>query len=284
MKKLILGVDAGNYEGKVAGPFGSYSFKTNISYLTELKVVEVHGDDDMVFEIDGRKGLAGTIALYENPYGSSGMYGTSKAHDDTKVRVLLAIYRYMKKYDIKADSVSIVTGQPIAGHDDVEKRRIIDMLEGEHPIKVNGENVTIKIGEVGVAPEGTGAFWSSNQEHATCKVLDIGSGTVNAVSFKDFRHINFNSNTFNYGTETRKQDVVIRGAIMDTTALGWGKEDVVLVCGGSAGLVTEEIKKHYQNAEVLTPTLVLDKGSSQVLEPKFANAVGFYTLAQNEFR
>lgn len=284
LKKLILGVDAGNFEGKVAGPYGALSFKTNISENVDLKVEEVFGEDDMRWEIDGKKGLAGTIALYENRFGSKSMYGETKAHWNTKARVLLSIYQYIKRYDLSPSSISLVTGQPYKGHNEDEKEKLRKMLLGSHPIVVNGEAMTIKISEVGIAPEGVGAFWGSNQSYPTCKVLDIGSGTVNAIGLIDYRVVNSFSDTFNYGTEILQQDQVARGVIQDTTGKGWVQSDKVLVAGGTAGTITPQLIEHYPNAEVLVPTLVLNDETTQVLEPKFANAVGFYTLALGNFK
>lgn len=286
MKKLILGVDGGSFEGKVVGPHGAISFKSNVAPMPTIKVSEIHGDDDMVFEIDGKKGLAGTIAKNESRFGSSNMYGTTKAHDDTKKRVLLGIFRYLNKYKIDdVDNISIVTGQPIEGHDNEAKQIIKDMLIDDHKVVVNGKERILRIKEVGVAPEGTGGFWGSSQEHATCNLLDFGSGTVNAVHFSEFRHINVRSDTFNYGTETKNMTLedVAYGAIRESTELGWKKDSIVLVCGGSAGKIITHISQHYENAQILIPTLVMEKGNAQMLEPKFANAVGFFNIARGTF-
>lgn len=270
MNKLILGIDAGNYEGKTAGQYGIDVWKTNISALTERKVIEVYGEDDMEFEVNGRKGLAGTIAKYETRRKSKGMYGATKAHWQTEVRVLLSVYRYAMKYGVKASRVSLVTGQPYAGHTEAEKGVLKALLQRTHEVSVNGDRMTITIEEVGIAPEGVGAFFS--QPVKTCKVLDIGSGTVNAISFEDYRVTNFNSDTFNYGTEVVAHSEVVDSAIQDTVALGWTTQDIVYVCGGSASELLPSIKRHYVNAALLTSA------------PKFANAIGFYNIAKGSFK
>jgi plasmid segregation protein ParM len=201
------------------------------------------------------------------------MYGASKAHWYTEVRVLLSIYRYAVKYGVRADNVSIVVGQPYVGHTDALKAELKAMLQRSHAITVNGANMTIAIKEVGVAPEGVGAYWGVDKQHATCKVVDVGSGTVNAISFEDYRVTNYNSDTLNYGTEviTDMSELAI-GIIQDTTALGWTSADRVLICGGSTSEILPYLKAHYRNAEPLS------------VQPKYANAVGFYTLATGSFR
>ena len=273
MNKLILGIDAGNYEGKTAGLYGVDAWYTNISASKERKVIEVFGEDDMEFVVNGRKGIAGSIAKYESRFGSKGMYGASKAHWYTEVRVLLSIYRYAVKYGVSANNVSIVVGQPYVVHTDALKAELKSMLQKSHAITVNGENMTINIEEVGVAPEGVGAFWGNTQENGTCKVVDVGSGTVNAISFEDYRVTNYNSNTLNYGTEViTEMDELAIGIIQDTTALGWSSADRVLICGGSATEMLPHLQAHYGKAVLLSA------------QPKYANAVGFYTLANGSFR
>lgn len=49
------------------------------------------------------------------------MYGDSKAHEDTKIRVLLAINRYLDRYCPHFENIAIVTGQPIKRHKQTEK-------------------------------------------------------------------------------------------------------------------------------------------------------------------
>lgn len=285
MRKLILGIDAGNHMAKVMGPYGTDKFRTNICDWFERDVEESFGEDDMEFEINGRKGFAGTIALYEDEYGNGSMYGDTKAHEDTKIRVLLAINRYLNKYCPNVGNVSIVVGQPIKKHKEIEKNKIKEMLEGQHTIKVNDETRSFYIENVGVAPEGSAAFWS-NQTKGLLRIIDIGSGTVNAATIIDKRHINTASDTFNFGMETvkNKEDyhTIARGIIRNTTKMKWNKSDKVLICGGIAEGIAPYIAEHYQNAEALIPTFHNGR-EVKVFSPVFANAVGFYAIGKGAF-
>lgn len=246
---------------------------------------EHFGSDDMEFEIDGRKGFAGTIAKHEDEFGDGTMYGDSKAHEDTKIRVLLAIYRYMNKYCPHFDRIAIVTGQPIKSHKPSEKDKIKQMLEGIQKFKVNGKNHSFIIEEVGVAPEGSGAFWSLPQND-TIRIIDIGSGTVNAATIIDQHHINSASTTFNFGIETitNNDDLskMARGIIRNTTKLKWNKRDKVLICGGISEGIAPFIIEHYSNAEIMEPKLQRGNGVTK-LHPVFANAAGFYELAKGAY-
>lgn len=285
MSHLILGIDAGNHTAKVAGEYGVDSYRTAICAWFERNIVEMHGEDDMEFEIHGRKGFAGTIAVYEDEFGGVGMYGDSKAHEDTKVRVLLAIYRYINKYCPGITDVSLVTGQPIVSHTDKEKNEIIGMLKGKHEFTVDGDTINIHIHNVAVGAEGSGAFWS-NPDTGTIRIIDVGSGTVNCATVIDKRFINGASGTFNFGMETinNKKDLdnVASGIIRGTTRLKYKKSDEVLLCGGIAKEMLPFISSHYQNAKLLQPILK-SKNNIEVCEPVYANAVGFYMLACGAF-
>ena len=286
MYHLNLGIDAGNYEGKTIGQFGEDSFKTNICDWFVRDVEESFGSDDMEFEIDGRKGFAGSIAKYEDEFGDGTRYGDSKAHEDTKIRVLLAIDRYMNRFCPQMEKVKIVTGQPIKRHNKVEKDLIINMLKGEHNIVVNGNPRKIIIEEVGVAGEGSGAFWV-NPRMGVIRIIDIGSGTINCATIIDKKFINTASTTFNFGVETvsDRNDIerIANGVIRNTTKLKWNKQDEVLVCGGKSEVMLPFIKKHYARAELISPIITRSIGD-KVLHPVYANATGFYNIALGAFK
>lgn len=285
MQAILLGIDAGNSKAKVVGPFGVDSFKTNICEWFERDVEELFGPDDMEFEIDGRKGFAGSIAAHEDEFGDGTMYGDSKAHDDTKIRVLLAIYRYLNKYCPHFHRIAIVTGQPIKRHKPNEKEAIKQMLEGYHEFKVNDKRVSFTIEAVGIAPEGSGAFWSM-PTMGIRRIIDIGSGTVNAATIIDKHHINNSSTTFNFGVETvsDKKDLakIARGIVRNTTKLKWDKNDKVFICGGIAEGIFPYLIEHYKNAEILVPEIIRGSGVKK-LHPVFANAVGFYEIAKGAY-
>ena len=285
MNRLILGVDAGNFKGKVAGPFGVDSFRTNICDWFERDVKEVFGNDDMEFEIEGRKGFAGSIALYENEFGTGATYGETKAHEDTKIRILLAIHRYVERYCPGTNVIALVTGQPITRHKDGEKAKIVDMLLGKREFVVNGKKVKYFIEDVRVSPEGSAAFWSYPTP-GLVRIIDIGSGTVNMATIDDKHHIHKSSGTLNFGMETLKNskdnEAIARAIYQNATKLKWNNGDHVLVCGGPAIQLHPYIQKYFPAAEILQPRLKKEN-SYQVLEPQFANAVGFYTLAKGIF-
>lgn len=286
MSELILGIDAGNNGAKVAGPYGIDISKTAICGWFERDVEETFGDDDTEFEIDGRKGFAGSIAIHEDEFGGGSMFGDTKAHGDTKIRVLLAVNRYIKKYCPREEILKIVVGQPISTHKESEKKKIKDMLLGGHEFTVNSERVSCYIEAVEVATEGGGAFWS-RPEIGLVRMLDIGSGTINAITVKDKKIINNSSSTFNFGAETIRNksdmDGMARGIIQNTTKLKWHKNDFVLVCGGIADRIAIQLQEHFKNIEVLNPQFQYQDGVT-IAHPVYANAIGFYNIAKGTYR
>jgi plasmid segregation protein ParM len=168
--------------------------------------------------------------------------------------------------------------------EDIEKRKVKDILIGHHNFMVNGAHKNITIKAVEVATEGGGAFWS-NPDNGTIRVLDIGSGTVNSIIVKDKRHINNVSETFNFGVETIKNksdlDGVSRGIIRNTTKLKWQKNDRVYVCGGIAEQIGPFKDEHFANSEVIYPQC---QGGTIAVQSVFANAVGFYNIAKGIYQ
>lgn len=283
MTKLILGIDPGNYRGKTAGPYGVDSYRTAICGWFPRDIEEDFGEDDMEFAYEGRKGYAGTLASYEDQFGGGGArYGESKAHDDTVIRVLLAIYRYTQKYCPGFTRFDIVVGQPIVSHKKSEKQKLELLLRGTHAISVNGKSYAYTIDRVGVAAEGSGAFMSCPRD-GIYRIIDIGSGTVNCATMNDYRHINTASATFNFGVETsggrENIDDIARAVYNSTTQLKWRKTDNVLVCGGIASDVLPLLAEDYTKIAPLIPQLNAHDGT-QIHLPTFANAVGFYEIAR----
>ena len=86
----------------------------------------------MEFALKGRKGYAGTLASYEDQFGGGSMFGDNKAHEDTLIGVLLAIYRYRARYCPGFSRFKIVTGQPIISHKPSEKTKLAELLKGTH--------------------------------------------------------------------------------------------------------------------------------------------------------
>jgi plasmid segregation protein ParM len=266
---MIIGIDAGNNEVKVAGPLGLDRFHSAIGEFRERNIKDTHGKDDIVFQYQNRKGFAGSLALAESEFSGS-LMGDSKAHEDAKLRVLIALHRYSQT----TNNFQLLVGQPISKHSDQEKRIIKEMLKGYHEISINGVTKSFMISNAEVAAEGGTAFWSRPVD-GLIRIIDIGSGTVNCATLNNKRYIDKDSFTLTFGMNTvRTRDLteMARG-IVTQTSKKWDLNDQVYLVGGAAKQLLPHIQKFYRFSSLLNPVF---EGKEQ--DPIFANAIGFYNI------
>ncbi|MGM7720514.1 ParM/StbA family protein [Metabacillus sp. Hm71] len=275
---MILGIDAGNNEVKIAGKYGLIKFLSDIGEGRSINLEQVHGEDDMVFEYEGRYGFAGSLAKYESEF-SGAIMGDSKAHEDTKLRVLLGIHRYLTLYNVEDYNFQIIVGQPISKHTPSEKEKLKKILQGKHIITVNGIKKKININVVNVAAEGVSSFWANPKEGLT-RIIDLGSGTTNYATVLDGRFIDKDSGTLPYGMNTNKSndiEALARG-IATETLKKWKKEDQVYLVGGAANLIEHLMKQFYPNVQLLDPIF-----NRRIQDPIYANAIAFYNIGVNVY-
>ncbi|MDP5274368.1 ParM/StbA family protein [Chengkuizengella axinellae] len=275
---MILGIDAGNHEVKVFGEKGAMKFFSDIGEYRERRLEQSFGDDDMIFEYKGRKGFAGSLARNESEFGGS-MMGDTKAHEDGKLRVLLALHRYCSD----KEKVYLVTGQPIKKHQRDEKQKIKEMLLGRQIIQVNGESKSFVLMNVEVAAEGSASFWCIPKQ-GKIRIIDIGSSTVNLATIKDRKYIDRDSDTLPFGMNTNlsSSNEAIARAIAAETLKKWDSKDELYLAGGIARELQPEFEKYYRNVNVINPTYKAG-ASTRMLHPVYANAVGFYHLARGAY-
>jgi plasmid segregation protein ParM len=274
---MILGVDAGNNSIKICSQFGLLKFPSAIGESREINLQQKHGEDDIYFEHNGRKGFAGTLALYESEFAGS-LMGESKAHTDTLLRVLIGMHRYLTKYNLNYNRFKLVLGQPISKHNQQEKESIKQMIIGSHTITVNGIEKTFYILNSQIAAEGASAFYSSIPHEGVVRVLDIGSGTVNFATILDQKFIDKDSGTLSFGVNTNKSNdyyAMIRG-IVSQVSKKWSKDDLVLVAGGISKMACSHLKEYFPNVKQLLPI-----HNNEYVDSIYANAVAFYNIGVN---
>jgi plasmid segregation protein ParM len=277
---MIWGIDAGNFNGKVVNEEIAEIYRSCLGEWRERNLKSSFGSDDMEWEYQGEKGFAGTLAQYESEFPREMMGGT-KAHEDAKLRVLLALHRYSGK-DLEHD---IVVGQPIDAHNEEEKNKIKRMLKGQHTIKVNGITKTFYIRRVEVAAEGGAIYWATRFNASLVRIIDIGSGTVNCATIIEGKYIDRDSFTLPFGANSTKTNDLTklgRGVIAGTSGK-WNAHDTVFIAGGVAKDIEEVIQTHYPTAKAL-PIPKLINGSIEILHPVFANATAFYNIAKEIYK
>ncbi|MBB6451965.1 plasmid segregation protein ParM [Salirhabdus euzebyi] len=268
---MLLAVDAGNYKVKVVGKEGVLDFYSDIGEYREIKLKQKHGEEDMVVEYEGKKYFAGTLAKFESEFGGL-LMGKTKAHNDAKIRTLIALHRYC----LDGSQVKLITGQPIEMHDDEEKMKIVGMLQGTHQLTINNSSKTIHVDDVKVAPEGAIIAWHRPRKGRR-RVIDIGSGTINCATIHDMRYIDKDSFTISFGANTNISNDYERMAegIIRQTSKKWDKFDEVEVAGGIAKEMLPYLKQHFINAEVIEPQF-RTSNTIHLLHPSFVNAYAMY--------
>jgi plasmid segregation protein ParM len=279
----IIAVDGGNYRTKVVHLRGYDSFSSAIGEWNNRKAGDSHSSEDMEFHIvnkyDNIKGFAGPLASLESEYGGT-IYGTSKNHEDARIRILLGIARNLRDF-----TVNLIVGQPYTSHTIEEKNEIIQSLKGDHQVTINGKVKEFHIANVLVGIEGAMAFWSQPTDGAV-NLIDVGSGTVNCIHFLNKRIIDRKSDTLPFGSETNKNGINFEGmakAIFKQMSQSWNKNDITLLCGGSSKMILEPLKKHYPNIKLIEPNIILSDSVSTKIGSEFANAVGMLTVARKAF-
>lgn len=278
MKTFVT--DGGNFFTKAASKDGVFCFSSAMDTNYDLNTVDQkYGVDDMLWEFDGSTGIAGTIAEYEGAFANNRTFGGTKNHFMAKMRILLAIHQYANDTDI-----NLIVASPFSSHLS-DKDEIVQSLKGTHPpLTVNGVTKTITIHNCNVTIEGAAAFYSISIPEKVVRIVDIGSGTVNCITFINGIMVRDQSKTLDFGTETE-----VKGDILEQipsriyngmSAKHWKPSDRVYVCGTVADKIEEHMKKTFPNTSVINPTMVINN-ELKTLEPKFATVVGMLRLANN---
>lgn len=277
----LISVDGGNHEVKVVFKGGFDCFSSAIGEYEERNAKDIHSKDDMVFHIVNQyediKGFAGKLATLESEFGGS-IYGTSKNHQDARIRILLGIARNLRDY-----KVDIIVGQPYISHTDEEKKEIVNSLKGEHVVIINGKKREFLVDNVIVGIEGAMAFWCQ-PENGDINVIDVGSGTVNCINFFNKRIVDRKSTTLSFGTETSKNGMTnyegISRAIFRQMSRSWNKDSKTFLCGGSSEMILTPLKTFYKNIIAIKPKLKLSSDVEMELDYKFSNAVGMLKVGE----
>ncbi|MGG1637202.1 ParM/StbA family protein [Paenibacillus sp. NRS-1760] len=274
---MILGIDAGNHRVKVVNKNGAFDFASDIGEWRQRNLITTYGPDDMEFEYNDRKGFAGLLARYESEFSGS-IKGDTKANEDAKLRVLLAVHQYSSDTDN-----AIVVGQPISKHTDDEKLAIKNMLIGVHTMTVNGVTKTFRINRVEVGAEcaSTGML---EPPLGYFHIVDLGGGTLNwATCYYDgesVRKIDRDSDTELFGMDTVKQaDITAMSRLLiSKTQSKWSKENPVRVIGGVAEKLSEALQSHYVKAAPYQPLI-----NGNRVSPTFGSAAAFYAIAKGVY-
>jgi plasmid segregation protein ParM len=258
----IGGVDVGRSNVKVYHSKGYFSFSSKLGESRDFEFSDEQGKDDIFGEYQGRKFTAGTL-VRESNFGTS-LMTANKIHEDTVILTLIALHK-----TFESDDIGLVTNLPINTHSR-DKSRLKGMLEGYHEIMINGVKKQFNI-RCEVAPEGSGIFKYAGK--GIIHGLNIGSRTINAITFEDGMKIGRLSDTFDFGMETQKSNS-IQGMAREIAArigqMKWKEDEPIYLCGGGASSISTELMRYYSKIRLTT-------------NPIFTDAEAFYMIAREVF-
>lgn len=277
--KWILAVDAGAYEVKGRTRDEVFKFRSTIGPYRHLHLANQMEAGDYIVEYGDEKLFVGNIAWREC-HAIREPRDISKAHEETKIRVLVAVHQYGK-----TQGNCVVVGQPIHGMVKKDREKIENMLEGVHTITVNNVKKTFYIEEVKVAPEGSGAYFSmADRPDEIANIIDTGSSTFNYLRVEDGYFIDRKSGTLAFGAETHREMTENQMAVAILAELRgkWHLNEPTFLCGGIAEYLLPYMKEHFRNIQLIKP--VHDRmNGPKTYSPQYANAFGFYALGTAVF-
>lgn len=256
----IVGVDAGRFKVKVWYSNSYFDFYSNLGECREFEFQDERGKDDIIGEYRGRKFTGGTLARRESEFGDSLMV-ESKLHEDTVILILIALH---KSFD--SGPVYLVTGLPVIDHGR-DREALKRLLEGHHSITIGGKIKNFII-TCEVTTEGAGIYKYAGS--GTVRGLNIGSRTVNAITFRDSEKIGRESNTLDFGMEsvkTKDTTAIARAIASATGAMRWKQSDRVYICGGGSTELFNDLLRFYPNAKL-------------TINPALIDAEAFYEIAR----
>ena len=285
----FIGHDGGRNEHKVVSSGKQISIKSAVGKARSRNLVE---DLNYLVEINGRQWFVGDLAS-ESFYGRH-MASESKIHEDTRILFLTSLALIA---DTNSELI-ITTGLPVNQHNPEIKQKLTQLLCGEHTVKINTQDtVLIKVFDIGIVPEGAGAYfdeilddegnvvneWLSKR---LTRVIDVGSRTVNLCTIdENNRYIDRDSDTLSYGImelenasagEPTEEDLeeFTRKLVGDINKR-WQNyrptKDVILLTGGGTLKLKHWIKDYF-------PISLIARN------PVFANAAGCRKMGMIRWR
>lgn len=270
---MSIVIDPGNKEVKVATAEGVFSFNSFLGEARDRRL-KTQYKDEMIGEYDGMPFFAGELAQYESEFPRNSM-GLSKAHEDAKLRILIALHRFSQKYDNH-----IIVGQPIETHTDEEKQRIKDMMAKEHTLILNGLEKKFYIHRTEVAAEGAAAYWCLREELPLVRIVDAGSGTINVATIRNGIFVDKESFTLGFGAEsTKTRDMTAMSYSIISALNRFNRTDPYRLVGGAAESIHPFLTACFSDCQVVYPMVKTGNKITKV-HPKFATVVGMYNIAQ----
>jgi plasmid segregation protein ParM len=284
----FIGHDGGRDKHKVDSGAKQLSVLSAVGKARNRNLVE---NLNYSVEIDGRQWFVSDLA--RESFFKRQMASESKIHEDTRVLFLTSLALITEPNS----ELIITTGLPVKQHTTEIKRKLTELLCGNHSITVIGQkSVNLTINEIGIVPEGAGAYFDEILDDEgkvvndwlakrLTRVIDIGSRTVNLCTIdENNRYLDRDSDTLPYGImelenaaeDPSEEDMeeFTRKLFGDISKRWQGynpMKDVILLTGGGVLKLKKWVKP-------LFPISIIAR------DPVFANASGYRKMGMMRWR
>lgn len=276
----IIGIDCGRH-GLKAFAGGKKIFIPSV--VGEWRERRISEGGDYETEIDGRQYFVGELAETESRFRRE-MVCRQKTTEETFVLTMTALALMADR----GEQLRVITGLPVEQHTPQIKQEYVRLLSGRHSVRVNSQKheITLADDSLAVTIEGAGAYWSEvlsgNKKSGRCRVIDLGSRTINALTINGNRFADLDSCTLNYGclelqnASEQPDDILaeqLARRIYADLSRRWMdlKDEPVLLAGGGALLLEQWMRRHFPRSRVLS-------------DPVYANAIGYYKMGLERWK
>ncbi|MFS1514852.1 ParM/StbA family protein [Chengkuizengella sp. SCS-71B] len=259
----VIGLDIGRSYVKSYTGTKIFHFPGIIGEWRERKLITDYGENAIECRFNNERFFIGTLAQNESDFCRN-MMTENKSHDDARLLALISIHKAAL-----SENITVVTGLPVAQHNESNKKELRDLLTGYWEIEVNGIQRNFHISKVKVAVEGGAAFWSSPKD-GLIRVIDGGSKTINYVTMVNRRYVDRESGSLPFGFGTNKSDnhKELANRIAGEVSKKWGDYDEIWVVGGCARELAGLLQPYFPNSKSLQ-------------NPLYANAIGYYRIGKS---
>lgn len=259
---LTVGADIGKYRTKIKWKGGVQGHLSKIATYREIKDNVKLDDNHVIVEFNKQKYLAADLAEREG----QNYLNSPDIHKSNLITLLNLMIELGRLPDI---NFNVIIGNPFGINVQSERERLKNLIIGTKEFNINGKDFRINIHNVGVAPEGLAAWYSSSFPDDV-NIWDFGSSTIHAIAVRKKKFVDKRSHTFDLGFETLIDDNYdgLMQSLFSQMEKKWNDGDKKIICiGGKAPEMYRYVTDRYPNSNAVMHN-----------SHEYANAIGLHEM------
>lgn len=259
---IVVGADIGKFQPKFFCNGGGFTFRSLISPSRDTSNEKLTlTDQRLLVQFNGKEYFVGKLAADEGGNVYINSTDVSKTDDVTLINLLTGLHR------IPGNKFTVIISNPFSKNKKEHRKKMRELLLGEHEITVNRIKKRIIIERIGINIEGFPAYYTLQLPH-NLNIFDFGSSTVHCLAIRDGEFISTRSHTHEEGMESfgRNDYENIAYSLYQSMQHKWSDGDYpALLIGGGLPKFKDHIAKYYKDV-IIHP------------EPVLATAMGNYVM------